>query len=362
MASFDNTCQNCKGKLKRNNYLVCCSCKKAYDLNCADVSEKRYQIMRNDSERDRRLVWNCKSCHKLLYKATNTGQGRVTPKLVLQDKNKNKPNLDALNPDVNIQLLTAESSAQLNIVNLTPGSVNIDTETAQNQNTAVAKEGINVALQNSFELLPTDDDKSSDIDDSHVLTKDDISEKSYSPQSEGNMSRIQSKFLSKSTDTILNETETLIELNEELMQVKAELLSTQDELENTIIENMALKSEIKTLSSNVATLKKLCLQSTSDQLHGTPIRDVRKRTANSTTKKKLRRRTTIANDFNSEEEVQKPFSLIYLTEIEKLQELITALEVNLETAKTEIKTLNQEIDLLRSKLQQTEISMTTLET
>ncbi|KAJ2937270.1 hypothetical protein O0L34_g18672 [Tuta absoluta] len=212
--------------------------------------------MRSDSEKDRRLIWKCKLCHMQLYKATNTGQGRVTPKLLPEDKNKIKKDQDKLNQDVstiNVKQHMPSSSVQLNNVNLAPVTLQIDSKNTNNQDAAVAPEIINIALQNSFELLPTDDDNTgenddsliveamnrscTDNDDSHILTKDDISEKSFSSQSEEKMTR--------SYDFSTGLAASVKEMEDEIAQLKSERDSTENQLEEVILENNALKRQIK---------------------------------------------------------------------------------------------------------------------
>lgn len=62
MTTEIKTCQNCKNILKKNEFIKCCSCASHYDLDCAVISEKRYNLMTAENKGN----WKCRRCYKAI--------------------------------------------------------------------------------------------------------------------------------------------------------------------------------------------------------------------------------------------------------------------------------------------------------
>lgn len=66
--SSTQKCDGCHEPLELNNYLTCSQCKAYYDLLCANVSQERYDCMRNEVKRS----WICQYCRSKAPKVDNT--------------------------------------------------------------------------------------------------------------------------------------------------------------------------------------------------------------------------------------------------------------------------------------------------
>lgn len=66
---MEPTCAGCLQKLPKKEFLTCVLCKMPYDLECANVSSKRYY---NTMSSEKKETWKCQGCHCNLPKTDNT--------------------------------------------------------------------------------------------------------------------------------------------------------------------------------------------------------------------------------------------------------------------------------------------------
>lgn len=77
-----NVCSVCRGPLPKREFLTCFSCKLTYDIDCANVSPKRFALM----EPRHKSTWKCKDCYAKQPKA-----GDSTPKTPIANLNNVSP-------------------------------------------------------------------------------------------------------------------------------------------------------------------------------------------------------------------------------------------------------------------------------
>lgn len=61
----NNKCTGCQGLLPKREYLQCLACKAAYDLDCANISYKFFNLMTKKDQ------WKCPECVSKLPKTGN---------------------------------------------------------------------------------------------------------------------------------------------------------------------------------------------------------------------------------------------------------------------------------------------------
>lgn len=68
MASIGRVCSGCKNNLPKKEYMICSTCKLAYDLLCANLTSKRFYLM----DSDKKSKWLCLECRSKLPKTDNS--------------------------------------------------------------------------------------------------------------------------------------------------------------------------------------------------------------------------------------------------------------------------------------------------
>lgn len=68
-------CSKCKKIIKTREVLCCYFCKKYYDINCAQVSSTRFDIM----EKSKKETWKCNTCYATKAKQPETSKYTNTP-------------------------------------------------------------------------------------------------------------------------------------------------------------------------------------------------------------------------------------------------------------------------------------------
>lgn len=87
MASKVKNCYNCQNRIPNREYLICSLCKEAFDLDCANVSIQRFNLM----DKERKTQWNCSNCRK---KEKNTNNYNDAPAVIKPDDNKKYDHTD----------------------------------------------------------------------------------------------------------------------------------------------------------------------------------------------------------------------------------------------------------------------------
>lgn len=198
------SCNNCKCIVNRKDCIICYTCKKAYEFNCAGVSEKLYRLM----DPERRRTWKCRTC-------TTAKEGRTGRKEIMGSEQDN--------------------------INVTHRKKRKVLKNDDYQDTEVQAPLIppTSPLPNDY-LLNTSTDSVS-------LTGDTIKDNHLSPET-----------LSRSLELKPDYGSQIQELEEEIVEICSNLESTQMELENTILENNDLKREINKMAKEIQTLKNIC--------------------------------------------------------------------------------------------------------
>ncbi|KAH9645680.1 hypothetical protein HF086_005329 [Spodoptera exigua] len=177
----------------------------------------------------------------------------------------------------------------------------------------------------------TNKKESSPDQDSHVLTDYDASYE---------IDDTTPNKLSKSVDGTTTIISSVSEMQDTIAQMTIKLESTENELENTILENNDLKKQVNKLTQEINVLKSLCHSSTSKE--SSPI---------SIDKKKIYSRLSqIVSSTPSSPRLtsnaERNNNFIYL----HLQQNISALQKELQSAENEIKNLNTQIQDLKQSL------------
>lgn len=74
-SKLHTVCSKCKKKIVNRDYLKCVSCDLIYDLDCANISTKFFDIMKKESKTN----WQCKTCKNSQYrKIPNKQQKKIT--------------------------------------------------------------------------------------------------------------------------------------------------------------------------------------------------------------------------------------------------------------------------------------------
>lgn len=63
----DGKCSGCRVPIEGRQYLICAKCKHLYDIDCANITDKRFQSM----DRERRAEWICPECINKVPKQDN---------------------------------------------------------------------------------------------------------------------------------------------------------------------------------------------------------------------------------------------------------------------------------------------------
>lgn len=68
MTSIGQNCAGCRRTIQTKEMLICHTCKRKYDIICANISEKQFRSMTPE----RKLLWNCQQCHSRQPKGDST--------------------------------------------------------------------------------------------------------------------------------------------------------------------------------------------------------------------------------------------------------------------------------------------------
>lgn len=68
MATIAKKCSGCRNNLPKKEFMTCSQCNNAYDLLCANISLKRYQLM----DQERKNCWKCQECCSKQPKTDNS--------------------------------------------------------------------------------------------------------------------------------------------------------------------------------------------------------------------------------------------------------------------------------------------------
>lgn len=112
-------CTSCAKPLPRRGYMRCSSCKSAYDLECANISTKRYHSF-YALDKERKCTWKCPECQS---KQRNLGS-TSTPVQLSTSSTSGAESVSM--PDVNNLTLRAKLTQGTNDENLQNGSVLLD--------------------------------------------------------------------------------------------------------------------------------------------------------------------------------------------------------------------------------------------
>lgn len=261
MAPTTKLCIKCNSKVKKSCFLTCYVCKGIYDLECANVSTKRYDLMRQDPENDRRDTWTCNLCYRKQSTKKNTDHN--TPKTMQQICQKNNdlikisppkkiaqadeagPSMCSLGHSESETGTKTTAENKLSSLRMEENECK-STTTYLNQSSSYSINSpprtyittripfkVNIATHNSFDTLSTEDDK--------TLEK----------------SRIQ---LNRSFPELGKN-----DLREELEEKERKFLELENKLKISstiqvqyLFENDKLKNRILHLEKRIATLSKIC--------------------------------------------------------------------------------------------------------
>lgn len=82
MSSDSKTCSGCQNVLPRKEHMICSTCNQGYDLLCANITPKRFQLM----DQERKSNWTCLECRSKQPKSDNSNTPvRVMNRLVTSD-------------------------------------------------------------------------------------------------------------------------------------------------------------------------------------------------------------------------------------------------------------------------------------
>lgn len=198
------SCAKCQREYNSREGVVCSSCKKHYEFDCAGISEKLYLLM----DSSRRKNWKCKLC--------------------IQSK--------SISEKSNITIRKQRNTKKTDKNNYRPQT---QPETFLNLN----------APSTSHDVLSDKSKKSPPAHyDSHILSDDDtIYDLNESKE-----------ILTRSLVDIANHNILIEEMKVEISTLKSSLGTTQEELENTIIEKNAMERTISKLIKDIQLLKNIC--------------------------------------------------------------------------------------------------------
>ena len=290
-------CSKCKNAVQQKNSAQCTVCKLTYHLDCVGYPERVYNML----EPTKKANWKCPPCIRKMNSpciSTNT-----------------------MSPQINVTL--RRNNTKINAANKQDSNV---PESPINEPVNIVISPPKLQLQQKLNM------NTSPKSDSYLLSE---------PESFDDSSLTRDR-LSKSLDYTANEVILTLDMKEQISQLTSELALTQNELENQIIENNSLRRENDNLKKETSLLKTLC-------------NSAKIPSATSSVKKK---RHSIHTDCHTAVPKYLPFSLKSsispkqerLTEISKLQTLISTLQHDLSVTKVQIIELNAQIDTLTAKL------------
>lgn len=194
------TCHKCKKEILDKYFLKCFCCAKVYDIDCTNVSEKRFQLM----TKEKKTAWKCHSCHTANQRKTGNKASPVKASssgaLQRTSSTPSKEHITFRKPILNKQLLIKDSS---------------DTEISTGNS--------------SYESIESQDDED-----------DTMPNMCISNRSCPDLRSVGNEILSDHLDKI------------DSLEIR--LLSAENEIQNLILENNGLK---KLLDENEKTIKKL---------------------------------------------------------------------------------------------------------
>ncbi|CAG9122923.1 unnamed protein product [Plutella xylostella] len=98
MAPVNNVCVKCNNKLHHTQFMKCTLCAQTYDLDCADVSSKRYALMTKENKSN----WKCTPCLSTKGASTTIGSTSVSTPQAPRPASSKQPNLKTTPEDSNI--------------------------------------------------------------------------------------------------------------------------------------------------------------------------------------------------------------------------------------------------------------------
>lgn len=212
-------CAQCNRKIAEKHFLTCAQCKQSYDLSCTN-NEKLYNLM----DKERRASWNCMKC-----KQRKLNQKRTSTPIILK-KNVGVASTSRQTEGTNVAK-SAKGETEISKINLVPAPLESRLHTPSNYVTQRNKNKINIATENSFESLPSDEE--SDDDCSRTLNR-------------------------SCPDTAYGLKEKLNAQRFEISKLENKLQTAENEIENLIVENFSLKKQILAYERKTEVLSQIC--------------------------------------------------------------------------------------------------------
>lgn len=141
MSSSSGVCAGCRSKILNKDYLNCAFCKLRYDLSCANISEKGFNLMNAANK----TKWKCPGCRAKQPKTDNSNTPlRSEERFGIEQNSPEKAGAKDMSPkvDSNITLRKKFSKA-------------ISTDYDDSSDTPITLENIRPFIQEEFTLMKT---------------------------------------------------------------------------------------------------------------------------------------------------------------------------------------------------------------
>lgn len=260
-------CKKCKRKINNRDYLKCSVCYCTFDLDCVNISEKLFDIMKKENK----AKWNCKSCKTNKQNKTNKSVCSSTPKTNVSTS------MNTLTPVANPKPSTSKATPG---ENPEPSTSNATSEanpepcTSKAASTAIPLAGIEAernatALQNEHhhqaELQTRDNDE-------FVTMRKKCPSEGFMNASLPNLDSSTSSLQSESSwpntslpDLSSLQNKEMENLLGELSNLKLKLHAAEQEIDNLILEKSVLQKTIANQNRKITSLLNVCSSSALNQ-------------------------------------------------------------------------------------------------
>lgn len=274
MSSKCNVCAKCRRKIQDRRFLNCTLCKKTFDIECANVSEKLFNLM----DRSRKSLWTCEKCIKRKNKPTTS-----TPII------KSHPHKETTAP-ITQKKSTSQKSVKVatdknktKVEQETVTSMQSSLSPTPSQNTSLCQQP-SPKLPKNLELASPEGTSMADVCTVHEVSSHRVPECSiYVTQRRKRDLHEMSLPIIASTDSSLSDsksgslaTKSLPDLStlqnqeleimkNEIYELKLKLEATENEMDNLMLENKSMAMKIKEQDQKIRDLLTICSTTTSNK-------------------------------------------------------------------------------------------------